>query len=122
SRLALMEMEGSMRHSIAVALLTLFALTAPRRASSAPDVLVTFDDLPPGTAVVDQFRDAGGPARGLVFGRNAALGDTAVPLVTDVGADQANSGTQIGKLTVTCPNGQCPGFRPRPAGPFPPLQ
>jgi hypothetical protein len=78
---------------------------AVARADSAS--AVNFDNLPAGTVVGDQFRDLGGVDRGVAFGPTPLGKGSEQPMIADVGASLAHSGTQIGELTTPiCPTGE----------------
>ncbi len=66
----------------------------------------TFDDLPAGATVGDQYRNLGGADRGVVFGPSPSGLGSEQPVVTVVGSS-AHSGSQIGQYpTPQCPTGE----------------
>ena len=88
-------------------LLGALLVMAPTPATAAADSVVTFDDVAAGTVVGQQYA-----ALGVAFGPGPVGTTGGKPVVAAVGAGVAQSGAQVGRLQVACPNGECGGPTP----------
>ena len=90
---------------------------AATRIPAAADTTIGFDDRAPGTVLTNQYADAGGPGRGVVFGPlPGSAGDSARPVITSA-AGQAQSGSQVASINCpTCNEGL--GYIPHTTGTF----
>jgi hypothetical protein len=94
-----------LRTALLAAVVLLLAAVPARAATTT----VTFDDLPPGTTVDDQYRDSHG-----VYFRGPDAGDGWFPVIASAPA-QAHSGTQVADISQ-CTAINCEGFSPRSTG------
>jgi hypothetical protein len=81
----------------------------------APDTTIDFEQYAPGTAITNQYADAGGTGQGVVFGLlPGGGGSTIVPVIESAPGD-AQSGSQVANLS-TCTG--CEFFTPSTSGTF----
>ncbi|MEA2428250.1 MAG: hypothetical protein QOF37_1878, partial [Thermoleophilaceae bacterium] len=90
------------------------ALVAP--SAAAADTTIDFEQFQPGTALTNQYADAGGPGQGVTFGQVPGGGDGGLlPVVRNAPVGQPQSGTQVADIS-TCFG--CEFYVPRAAGTF----
>lgn len=81
-------------------------------AGTVADTVIDFDDLPLNTVVSTQYHNEGGTDAGVDFVQGFQAGT--LPVIAQVAAGEAPSGTQIGKITFICPRPECPTAPPIP--------
>ena len=84
--------------------------------SALADVIVDFEQYPPGTVLTGQYANQGGAGQGVVFGplpAGAGVGDGLRPVIRTPPTGQAQSGSRVADI-ATCVG--CEFFTPRTTG------